>query len=93
LPGTTGWGPFFANRPTVPWNPQVQPGSFGVWTNQFGFNITGPSNIVVVVEACTNLANPIWYPLHTVTLTSGSFYFSHLHWTNYPNLFYRLSMP
>ena len=46
-------------------------------TNQFGFTITGSSNIVVVVvEASTNLANPAWYPLAANTLAGGSSYFS-----------------
>jgi hypothetical protein len=58
LLGTTGWEPFFANRPALLWNPQVEPGSSGVRSNQFGFDITGSSNLVVVVEATTNLANP-----------------------------------
>ena len=34
--------------------------------------ITGTSNLVIVVEACTNLANPAWFPLRTNTLTGGS---------------------
>ena len=50
--------------------------SLGVRTNQFGFNTTGTSKIVVVVEASTNLANPVWLPLATNTLTGGSAYFS-----------------
>jgi hypothetical protein len=95
LPGTTGWGPFFADRPTVLWNPRVQTGnaSFGAQTNQFGFTITGTSNIVVVVEASANLANPIWSPLQTNTLTGASLYFSDPQWTNYPARFYRLRSP
>ena len=42
------------------WNPQVETSgaTFGVLTNVFGFTITGSSNLVIVVEACTNLANP-----------------------------------
>ena len=76
LPGTTGWDDFSANTgvPTVLWLPQVQTGdaSFGVRTNQFGFNITWASGQTVVVEACTNLANPVWQPVQTNTLTSGS---------------------
>ena len=89
LPGTTGWGSTFGGRPTVLWNPQVQTSdaSFGVRTNQFGFNITGTSNLVIVVEACTNLANPIWSPVGTNTLTGGSSYFSDPQWTNYPRPF------
>jgi hypothetical protein len=69
---------------------QISPASPGVRTNQFGFSITGTSNIVVVVEASTNLANPTWSPLRTNTLTGGSFYFSDPQWTNYSSRFYRL---
>ena len=69
---------------------QISPASPGVRTNQFGFNIIGTSNIVVVVEASTNLANPTWSPLRTNTLTGGSAYFSDPQWTNYSSRFYRL---
>jgi hypothetical protein len=95
LPGTTGWGATFAGRPTVLWNPQAQTGnaSFGVRTNQFGFTITGTSNLVVVVEASASLANPTWYPLATNAIMSGSWHFSDPQWTNYPVRFYRLRMP
>jgi uncharacterized repeat protein (TIGR03803 family) len=91
LPGATGFGTTFAGLPTVLWNPQAQ--KLGVQTNQFGFTITGPSNLVIVVEACTNLANPAWVPLATNTLTGGSSYFSDPQWTNYPARFYRLRSP
>jgi uncharacterized delta-60 repeat protein len=67
--------------------------SFGVRTNQFGFNINWASGMVVVVEACTNLAHPIWSPVGTNTLISGSSYFSDPAWTNYPGRFYRLRSP
>jgi hypothetical protein len=50
-------------------------------------------NIPLVVEACTNLANPIWSPLATNTLSNGSSYFSDPQWTNYPTRFYRLRSP
>ena len=58
--------------------------------NQFGFTVTGASNMVVVVEATTDLANPTWYPLQTNTLTGASSYFSDPLWTNYPARFYRV---
>jgi hypothetical protein len=92
LPGTMGWGPTFDGLPTVLWLPQMQTtgASFGVKTNQFGFNINWASDTVVVVEACTNLANPVWNPVATNRLTGGSFYFSDPQWTNYPGRFYRL---
>jgi hypothetical protein len=77
------------------WNPQVQTGdaSFGARTNCFGFTITGSSNLIIVVEACTNLAHPVWSPVGTNTLTGGSSYFSDPQWTNYPSRFYRLRSP
>jgi hypothetical protein len=79
----------------VLWNPQAQTGdgSFGVQSNGFGFNITGSSNLVIVVEACTNLSNPIWTPIGTSTLTNGTSYFSDPQWTNNPAAFYRLRSP
>lgn len=78
--------------PAVSWNPQMQTSdaSFGVRTNQFGFTITGNNGLIVVVEACTNLANPTWFPVQTNTLTGGSAYFSDPLWTNHPARFYRL---
>ena len=75
LPGTTGWENFFQLTGLTPvlWNPQAQSdASFGVRTNRFGFNITGSSNLVIVVEACTDLANPVWTPIGTNTLNISS---------------------
>ncbi|MGA3143846.1 MAG: leucine-rich repeat domain-containing protein [Verrucomicrobiota bacterium] len=95
LLATTGWGPTFDGLPTMLWNPHAQTndGSFGVQNNQFGFNIAGSSNLVVVVEACTNLANPVWSPVATNTLTGGTSYFSDPKWTNYSSRFYRFRSP
>ena len=68
--------------------------NFGEQTIQFSFNISWASGrTVVVVEACTNLANPDWQPVKTNTLTTGSAYFSDPDWTNYPGRFYRLRSP
>jgi hypothetical protein len=98
LPGTTGWDTFDADSglpSAVLWIPQIQTsgGSFGVQSNQFGFNISWASGQTVVVEACTNLSNPVWQPIQTNTLINGSFYFSDPQWTNYPERFYQLSSP
>jgi hypothetical protein len=95
LLGTTGWYSPFGGVLAVLWNPQAptSDASFGVRTNRFGFNITGNNNLVVVVEACTNLTNPVWSPVATNTLTLGSSYFSDPQWTNYPNRFYRFRSP
>ena len=95
LSGATGWSSYFGGVSTVLWNPQTQTSdaSFGVRTNQFGFTITGSSNLVIVVEACTNLTHPTWSPLQTNTLTGGAAYFSDPQWTNQPARFYRLRSP
>jgi hypothetical protein len=80
----------------VLWNPLIQAtgASFGVQSNQFGFTITNgtTNNLPIVVEACTNLASPVWTPLQTLTLTN-SFHFSDPHWTNYPARYYGLGFP
>jgi hypothetical protein len=95
LPGSMGWSSPFDGRPAVLWNPLIQANgpNFGVQNNQFGFNITGTSNIPVVVEACTNLASPVWTPLQALTLTNGLFYFSEPFQPNSPERFYRVSSP
>jgi hypothetical protein len=98
LPGTTGWGAMFDGRPTAPWflpNPQILDHSagFGVQPGGFGFTISWATNASVVVEAATNLANPVWIPVSTNTLTGGTNYFSDPQWTNYPGRFYRLRSP
>jgi hypothetical protein len=95
LPGTTGWAPTFAGRPTALWLPKVDanPETFGVHTDRFGFIISWAGERTVIVEARTNLAKGAWIPLSTNTLTDGSFYFSDPQWTNYPSRFYRLHAP
>jgi hypothetical protein len=95
LPGTSGWASTHAGHPVALWNLTVQASfnGFGVRTNQFGFNITSTGGVVVVVEACTDLAHPIWTPLQTNTLAGNSSYFSDPQWTNYPARLYRLRSP
>jgi len=46
-----------------------------------------------VVEASTNLGNPVWTPLQTNALTNGSFYFSEALQTNLPGRYYRIRSP
>jgi hypothetical protein len=95
LPGTVGWGSTFAGRPTALWTlpyPLILTDNpnFGVRSNQFGFTVSWATNLNVVVEAATDLAQPIWSPVQTITLTSGSFYFTDSQWKNYPSRFYRV---
>jgi hypothetical protein len=98
LPGTVGWSTNLDNHATAVWtlpNPQILNGSAGVQSNQFGFTVSWATNLSVVVEACTDLTNPIWQPVQTSTLTAtpdgGWFAFSDPQWTNYPARFYRIA--
>ncbi|MGA2555618.1 MAG: leucine-rich repeat domain-containing protein [Verrucomicrobiota bacterium] len=93
LPGTSGWSNSCGGEPAVLWNPLIQTadGGFGVRTNQFGFNITGTTNIPIVVQAADNLANPVWTSLQALTLTNGSYYFSEPFQPASPARFYRIT--
>ena len=97
LPGTTGWDDFanLTPYPITRWLPQMQTAgsSFGAQTNQFGFTINWAGGQTVLVEACTNLAHPVWQPVQTNTLTTGTAAFSDPQWTNFPARFYRLRSP
>ncbi len=87
LAGTLGWGTTYGGLPTavIP----VITGS-GVLNSQFGFTINGITNLVITVEASTNLTNPIWQPILTNTLSGASFNFTDSQWRNYPRRFYRI---
>jgi hypothetical protein len=95
LPGTWGWGVAFGGRPTAEWQPKglTSGPNFGMRTNHFGFDITWASDRVVLVEACTNLTQPVWSVVSTNTLTGGSSYFSDPAWTNHATRYYRLRSP
>ena len=83
----------FTPIPPPPWNAQVQfDSSFGVLSNQFGFNVAG-ANWSFVVEARTNLSDPIWTPLTTDTISHGCSYFGDPQWTNFPIRYYRVRSP
>jgi hypothetical protein len=64
-----------------------------VQNKQFGFTISWATNTSVVVEACTNLANPFWRPMQTNVLVNGTNYFSDAKWTNYLSRYYRVRTP
>jgi hypothetical protein len=88
----------FGGRPMALWalpNPLILNSGlrFGPQTNAFGFIISWATNIPVVVEVCTNLANAAWSPVATNTLTGGSSYFSDPQWMNHTHRFYRLRSP
>ncbi len=64
LPGTSGWSSTFAGLPTMLWTALIRPAVASVATrnNQFGFDIAGPINAVLVVEATTNLTSLVAHP-------------------------------
>jgi hypothetical protein len=81
LPGTLGWGSTLAGEPTAVWSlpyPLILSGGpdFGIQTNRFGFIISWAANLPVVVQASSNLAQNVWVPLATNTLTNGASFFS-----------------
>ncbi len=95
LPGTLGWTSTLAGEPTAVWSlpyPLILSGGpdFGVQANQFGFIISWAANLPVVVQASSNLAQNVWVPIATNTLTNGASFFSDAKWTNAPVRFYRL---
>jgi hypothetical protein len=99
-PGTTGWDSYYGSYYDIvtaqwllPYPLILGATTLGVQNNQFGFTISWATNAPVVVEACTNLADPLWIPVQTNALTTGSAYFSDPQWTNYPGRFYRLHSP
>jgi hypothetical protein len=93
--GTTGWSSSLGNAPAVLWNPRGS--AFGVRSNRFGFTITASTNIVVVVEACTNFVTSSWRVVSTNTLTNtvggGACYFSDLQLFDLGSRFYRFRSP
>ncbi len=95
LPGTTGWGTKLGGYPTRLWNPLIQTSgpSFGAGPAGFGFNITGTTNIPIVVEASANLGDGPWVSLQSLNLTNGVFHFNDPNWTNQPTRLYRLRSP
>jgi hypothetical protein len=77
------------------WNSQIRTGDagFGVKAGQFGFNVTGNSGLSFVVEATTNLGQPVWTPVSTNTFSAGAASFSDPQWQNHRTRFYRITTP
>ncbi|MGC9940603.1 MAG: leucine-rich repeat domain-containing protein [Verrucomicrobiota bacterium] len=94
LAGTTGWGPTFGSLPTAVWTTlplsPIYLNNPGIHSKQFGFTISGPTNLLILVQTCTNLANPVWLPLQTNSITGGTFDFTDPTFTNAPTRYYRV---
>jgi hypothetical protein len=75
LPGTTGWGDSYADRPAVLWNPVISDPTPGVAGTGFSFRITGTEDIPIGMEATDDLVAGIWTRLGTNTLAGGTLEF------------------
>jgi hypothetical protein len=53
----------------------------------FGFDVSGPSGLVVIIAASTNLVD--WTPILTAPLVNGQLHFSDPLWKILPKRFYR----
>jgi len=94
LPGTTGWTSTYDGLPTALGTlPYPLLLNSGPKSGGFGFTISWLTNISVVVEAATTLANPVWLPLQTNVPSSGTIQFLDPNWKNYPIRFYRARTP
>jgi hypothetical protein len=95
FPGGANWEPTLGERPTALWNPDMPTldPAFGINEGAFRFNITGSSNLLLVIEASLSVSGGPWVPLATNTLVNGSSLFADPNWTNSPGRFYRVRSP
>jgi hypothetical protein len=95
------WPASLSIQPTRLWDPHavIDDTNFGMKSGQFNFKITATPglsfmpDLVVVVEAATDLKNPVWIPISTNTLTGGSSAFVDPDSANHPSRFYRFRSP
>jgi BspA type Leucine rich repeat region (6 copies) len=91
LPGTKGWQPTYAGRPTALWTTPFlsfvrgQPGDSG-----FGLTISWAPNTTVVVEACQDLDSPVWLTVSINVSGDGSVEFRDQPEGFQPRRFYRV---
>jgi hypothetical protein len=76
--GTTGWGETFAEIPTRALGPGdfIIDKNFRIRDGKFSATLVGPSSATLVVEACADLANPVWTPVSTNNLAQGEHAFT-----------------
>ena len=91
LPGTTGWGSAFSDRPTLLWDPTLT--SVTIAGSNVSCSVTGTPSIPVALEKNTNLLSDMWLRLYETNITDGAVT---LHDTNEMNglvIFYRIVGP
>ena len=92
LPGAMEWPAVpdpWAGRPTALWEPEISEEGLGMAAGQFGFQMNWAPGKSVVVEACTNMADPNWVPLETNVLADGTGTFNDPDGSNHVGRFYR----
>ena len=94
LPETTGWDDppwnwFFMFQSAV-WEPRISEEDLGMQSGRFGFRMNWAAGHAVVVEACTNMAAPVWLPLATNGLADGTGIFEDEEESNPVSRFYRV---
>jgi hypothetical protein len=95
LSGAVGFGTNFYGLPTASLI-QLGPSGgavVGVHNGQCSMFFLGQMNSTVVLEACTNLAAPVWTPIQTNSLAPISFNFSEPLQTNGYGRYYRVTTP
>lgn len=93
LPGTTGWGDIYANRPAVLWNPQITEPEMLPDSDGFAFTIIGTPDIPISIETSETLPGDSWQPLHVGTLSKGNLEFTHPDALERPVRYYRITAP
>jgi N-acetylneuraminic acid mutarotase len=66
---------------------QTSNGGLGFSSGKFGFNLSGPAGLVVIIEASANLVN--WLPIQTNVLINGQVRFTDSQAALFPKRFYR----
>lgn len=96
LPGATGWGSTFGDRPTVCWAPTVlNDDTFG-FSGQgvFAFTIASTSAIPIVVQASSTLKADAWTALTNTTLNGqDTLTITDPSAAAHPARFYRIAWP
>ncbi len=91
LPGTTGWGSTYGDRPAVLWDPVFT--AVELKAGGISCTVTATTDIAVALEVSTNLAAKQWTRLCTTNLLGEMLEFVDSTATNQPTRFYRIVGP
>lgn len=91
----TGWGATYGGRPVQVLNPLLSVGTISSADRavEFPFSINSATDQSYIIEACTDLLNPVWVSIGSAPTVLGSGTFVDLDRTNFPARFYRVRTP